>query len=90
MQDSEAAVNKLWKLLQASRRHKKLLSVHLQELLVVFVYMCWFIVLLVGLVFLRVEFIQLCDKPLQTAKGTCNQVIAVPSKQLPCFICRTL
>lgn len=25
--------------------------------------------------FLRVEFIQLCDKPLQTAKGTCNQVI---------------
>ena len=39
MQDSEAAVNKLWKLLQASRRYKKLLSVHLQELLVVFVYM---------------------------------------------------
>ena len=90
MQDSEAPVNKLRKLLQASRRHKKLLSVHLQELLVVFVYMCWFIVLLVGLVFLRVEFIQLCDKPLQTAKGTCNQVIAVPSKRLPCFICRTL
>lgn len=43
MQDSEAAVNKLWKLLQASRRHKKLLSVHLQELLVVFVYMCWLV-----------------------------------------------
>ena len=53
MQDSEAAVNKLWKLLQASRRHKKLLSVHLQELLVVFVYMCWFIVLLVGLFFVK-------------------------------------
>ena len=82
MQDSEAPVNKLRKLLQASRRHKKLLSVHLQELLVVFVYMCWFIVLLVGLVFLRVEFIQLCDKALQTAKGTCNQVIAFPSKWL--------
>ena len=82
MQDSEAAVNKLRKLLQASRRHKKLLGVHLQELLVVFVYMCWFIVLLVGLVFLRVEFIQLCDKALQTAKGTCNQVIAFPSKWL--------
>ena len=45
---------------------------------------------LVGLVFLRVEFIQLCDKPLQTAKGTCNQVIAFPSKRLPCFICSTL
>lgn len=82
MQDSEAAVNKLRKLLQASRRHKKLLSVHLQELLVVFVYMCWFIVLLVGLVFLRVEFIQLCDKALKTAKGKCNQVIAFPSKWL--------
>ena len=90
MQDSEAAVNKLWKLLQASRRHKKLLSVHLQELLVVFVYMCWFIVLLVDLVFLRVEFIQLCAKALQKAEGTCNQVIAFPSKRLPCFICSTL
>ena len=90
MQDSEAAVNKLRKLLQASRRHKKLLSVYLQELLVVFVYMCWFIVLLVGLLFLRVEFIQLCDKALQTAKGTCNQVIAFPCKRLPCFICSQL
>lgn len=32
--------------------------------------------------FLRVEFIQLCDKALQTAKATCNQVIAFPSKWL--------
>ena len=53
MQDSEAAENKLRKLLQASRRHKKLLSVHLQELFVVFVCMCWFIVLLVGLFFVK-------------------------------------
>jgi len=51
MQDSEAAVSKLRKLLQASRRHKKLLSVHLQELLVVFVCMLWFIFLPVGLIF---------------------------------------
>lgn len=90
MQDSEAAVSKLQKLLQASRRQKKLLSVHLQELLMVFVCMCRFIVLLDGLLFLRVEFIQLCDKALQTAKGTCNQVIAFPSKWLPCFIWSTL
>ena len=53
MQDSEAAENKLRKLLQALRRHKKLLSVHLQELFVVFVCMCWFIVLLVGLFFVK-------------------------------------
>ena len=53
MQDSEAAVNKLRKLLQASIRHKKLLSVHLQELIVGFACMCWFIVLLDGLFFFK-------------------------------------
>ena len=31
--------------------------------------------------FLRVEFIQLCDEALQTAKGTCNQVIYCFPKQ---------
>ena len=45
--------------------------------------MCWFIVLLVGLFFLRVEFIQLCDKALQTAKGTCNQVLLSQAHGFP-------
>lgn len=53
MQDSEAAVNQLRKLLQASIRHKKLLSVHVQELIVGFACMCWFIVLLDGLFFFK-------------------------------------